>query len=86
MLIKFILFPFMLLSRFALDNGEKESELVEKYLAKYANHSDVHGAIFKVKTIKTPRGNDLLDFCVETISLTDQDSKEKLSYYLRSIR
>jgi hypothetical protein len=86
MLIKFLLFPFIILKDYILDAGEKESELVHSFLEKYPYSESIHGAIFKIKSIPAKKGNDLLDFCVETISLTDQESKEKLSYYLRATR
>ncbi len=83
--IKFLLFPFILLKNKIVNSGDKESELIKNFLEQYPYEHDINGALFKIKSIKTPKGNDLLDFCVETISLTDQDSKEKLSYYLRTI-
>lgn len=86
LLIKFFLFPFVLLKKSVLNTGEAEKDLIESFLKKYPLSREIHAAVFKLNQISPKYGNDLVNFCVETISLTDQESKEKLSYYVTTNR
>ena len=85
-LIKFFLFPFVLLKKSVLNTKQTERDLINNFLKKYPLSSEIHAAVFKLNQISPKHENDLLNFCVETISLTDQESKEKLSYYLTTTR
>lgn len=81
--IKFFMIPFIQLKNSVIDSGEIQASLLDKFLKDYPMSHSIHGAIFKINEISCNVRNYLFDACVETISLTEQKSKEKLSYYLR---
>jgi hypothetical protein len=85
-LIRFFLYPFVLLKNLVLNPLKIEKDLINEFLEKYSLSSEIHAGVFKLNQISPKKGNDLLNFCVETISLTDQKSKEKLSYYITTTR
>ncbi|WP_127715613.1 hypothetical protein [Halobacteriovorax sp. HLS] len=83
-LIKSILMPIILLKSSVIDNKQVEASLMEDFYKLYPLKHAVSGATFKLKQNRAYAGNLLLDLCIETISLTEQESKEKLSYYIRT--
>lgn len=83
-LIKSLLMPIILLKSSVINNSVIEASLLNEFYKKYPLQHSIKGAIFKLEQNKGYSGNALLDLCIETISLTEQESKEKLSYYIRT--
>ncbi|OUR92881.1 hypothetical protein A9Q84_20430 [Halobacteriovorax marinus] len=81
--IKFFMVPFVQLKNSVIDVQEIQASLLEEFLTDYPMSHSINGAIFKINKIPSLKRNYLFDTCIETISLTEQESKEKLSYYLR---
>lgn len=81
--IKFLLMPFIVLKDYVLNGREIEKETVRKFLEKYDLEHELNGGLFKINMNTVEKRSYLFQICTETISLTHQEGKEKLSYYLK---
>lgn len=82
-LIKFLLMPFILLKSYVLNSKVMERELVDEFLSKFDLKHELEAGLYKINSNTVEKRSYLFEVCTETIALTHQDGKEKLSYYLK---
>ncbi|PIK14255.1 hypothetical protein [Halobacteriovorax sp. JY17] len=82
-LIKYLLMPFILLKNYVLNSKEIEEKLIADFLLRFDFKHELEASLFKINGNTVEKRSYLFQICTETISLTHQEGKEKLSYYLR---
>jgi|GEM_PF-3807470 len=82
-LIKYLLMPFVILKDYVLNGKAIEQSAIEGFLEKFDVKHELDAGLFKINTNTVEKRSYLFQICTETISLTHQEGKEKLSYYLK---
>ncbi|WP_372652609.1 hypothetical protein [Halobacteriovorax sp.] len=82
-IIKYLLMPFAILKSYVLNGKAIEQSAIEKFLEKFDLKHELEAGLFKINTNTVAKRSYLFHICTETISLTHQEGKEKLSYYLK---